>query len=51
MAPKLIADLQVMPFPTGTAEEPHKHVDAIVSVIEFSGLKHTVQALTCEEPY
>ena len=48
----MIADIQVVPSPTGTGAEEFKHVNAAIAVIASSGLKHTVHALgtTIEGP-
>lgn len=41
----LIAELQVLPRPVGTAEDRYKHVDAAIAVIQASGLRYEVHAL------
>lgn len=41
----LIAEIQVIPRPAGTAEDRYKHVDAAIAVIQASGLRHEVHAL------
>ncbi|EOD36114.1 hypothetical protein EMIHUDRAFT_252432 [Emiliania huxleyi CCMP1516] len=41
----LIADIQVVPSPTGTEADCFKHVNAAIAVITASGLKHSVGAL------
>lgn len=41
----LIAELQVLPRPLGTAEDRYKHVDAAIAVIQASGLRYEVHAL------
>ena len=48
----LIADLQVVPMPSGTDAHEFKHVEAAIAVIAASGLKHSVNALgtTIEGP-
>ena len=43
--PSLIADVQVVPSPTGTAANEYEHVDAAIRAISHSGLSHTVNAL------
>ena len=39
---RLIADMQLIPMPTGTPEDEYAHVDAALAVIESSRLEHTV---------
>ena len=48
----LIADVQVLPSPTGTDANEFAHVEAAIAVIAGSGLKHHVHALgtTVEGP-
>ncbi len=41
----MIAEIQVIPRPTGTAEDRYRHVDAAIAVIQASGLRHEVHAL------
>lgn len=41
----VIAEIQVLPRPTGTASDRYKHVDAAIAVIQASGLRHEVHAL------
>ena len=41
----MIAEIQVAPYPPGTAENPHAHVEAAIAVIQASGLRHEVGAL------
>lgn len=41
----MIAELQVLPTPAGTAESHYAHVDAAISVIEESGLVYEVGPL------
>lgn len=41
----LIAEIQVLPRPAGTASEPYKHVDAAIAIIQASGLRYEVHAL------
>mmetsp|Transcript_2229 Transcript_2229/g.4601 ORF Transcript_2229/g.4601 Transcript_2229/m.4601 type:complete len:114 (+) Transcript_2229:229-570(+) len=50
--PHLIADIQVVPMPSGTAQKEYEHVEAAIAVIAGSGLKHSVNALgtTIEGP-
>ena len=48
----LIADVQVVPSPSGTDRNEYQHVEAAISVIASSGLDHSVHALgtTIEGP-
>lgn len=41
----MIAELQVLPRPAGTDDDPHAHVEAAIAVIAASGLHHEVSAL------
>jgi uncharacterized protein YqgV (UPF0045/DUF77 family) len=41
----VIAEIQVLPRPAGTADDRYKHVDAAIAVIQASGLRHEVHAL------
>lgn len=41
----LIAEIQVLPRPVGTATDRYKHVDAAIAVIQASGLRYEVHAL------
>jgi uncharacterized protein YqgV (UPF0045/DUF77 family) len=41
----MIAELQVLPRPVGTAEDRYKHVDAAIAVIQASGLRYEVHAM------
>jgi len=41
----VIAEIQVAPFPPGTADNPHAHVEAAIAVIQASGLRYEVGAL------
>ena len=36
----MIAEIQVIPRPAGTASDRYKHVDAAIAVIQASGLRH-----------
>ena len=49
---EVIADIQVLPSPSGTAENEFEHVEAAIAAIASSGLKHSVHALgtTIEGP-
>jgi L-rhamnose mutarotase len=48
----LIADVQVLPTPSGTPSNQFEHVEAAISTIAASGLRHSVHALgtTIEGP-
>ena len=48
----MIAELQVLPRPSGTDDDPHAHVEAAIAVLAASGLHHEVSALgtTLEGP-
>lgn len=48
----MIAELQVLPRPAGTDDDPHAHVEAAIAVLAASGLHHEVSALgtTLEGP-
>jgi uncharacterized protein (TIGR00106 family) len=41
----MIAEIQVVPRPIGTAEDRYKHVDAALAIIQASGLRYEVHAL------
>jgi uncharacterized protein YqgV (UPF0045/DUF77 family) len=41
----VIAEIQVLPDPTGTEADHYAHVDAAIAVIQASGLAHEVGAL------
>lgn len=41
----MIAEIQVIPRPAGTASDRYKHVDAAIAVIQASGLRYEVHAL------
>jgi uncharacterized protein (TIGR00106 family) len=41
----MIAEVQVIPRPVGTADDRYKHVDAAIAVIQASGLRYEVHAL------
>ena len=41
----MIAEIQVIPRPAGTASDRYKHVDAAIAVIQSSGLKYEVHGL------
>ncbi|MFY7855502.1 MAG: thiamine-binding protein [Rubrivivax sp.] len=41
----MLAEIQVIPRPLGTAQERYRHVDAAIAVIQASGLRYEVHAL------
>lgn len=41
----MIAEIQVIPRPIGTADDRYRHVDAAIAVIQASGLKYEVHAM------
>ena len=41
----MIAEIQVIPRPAGTANDRYKHVDAAIAVIQASGLHYEVHGL------
>lgn len=41
----MIAEIQVLPRPLGTADDRYKFVDAAIAVIQASGLKYEVNAM------
>ena len=41
----MIAELQVLPRPAGTDDDPHAFVEAAIAAIGASGLHHEVSAL------
>ena len=48
----MIAELQVLPRPSGTPDDPHAHVESAIAMLAASGLHHEVSALgtTLEGP-
>ena len=40
----MIAELQVLPRPSGTDDDPHAYVDAAITAIEASGVHYEVSA-------
>jgi len=44
-APHMIAEIQVLPRPAGTASDRYKHVDAAIAVIQASGLRYEVHGM------
>lgn len=41
----MIAEIQVIPRPAGTADDRYKHVDAAIAVILASGLRYEVHGM------
>ncbi|HSI53715.1 MAG: MTH1187 family thiamine-binding protein [Ramlibacter sp.] len=41
----MIAEIQVIPRPAGTASDLYKHVDAAIAVIQASGLRYEVHGM------
>ncbi len=41
----MIVELQCLPGPAGTPDDPYKHIEAAIAVIQGSGLKYEVGAL------
>ena len=41
----MLAEIQVIPRPAGTADDRYRHVDAAIAVIQASGLRYEVHAL------
>ena len=41
----MLAEIQVLPRPAGTASDRYKHVDAAIAVIQASGLRHEVHGM------
>jgi uncharacterized protein (TIGR00106 family) len=41
----MIAEIQVVPRPAGTAGDRYKHVDAAIAVIQASGLRYEVHGM------
>lgn len=41
----MIAEIQVIPRPAGTADDRYKHVDAAIAVIQASGLHYEVHGM------
>lgn len=48
----MIAEIQVLPRPAGTADDPHAHVEAAIAALGAAGLHYEVGALgtTIEGP-
>jgi uncharacterized protein YqgV (UPF0045/DUF77 family) len=41
----MIAEIQVIPRPAGTADDRYKHVDAAIAVIQATGLRYEVHGM------
>ncbi|MGA0609326.1 thiamine-binding protein [Caldimonas sp. KR1-144] len=41
----MIAEIQVVPRPSGTADDRYKHVDAAIAVIQACGLRYEVHGM------
>ena len=41
----VLAEIQVIPRPAGTADDRYRHVDAAIAVIQASGLRYEVHGL------
>lgn len=41
----MIVEIQVLPRPAGTPDDPHRHVEAAIAVIQQAGVTHEVGAL------
>jgi len=41
----MLAEIQVVPRPAGTADDRYRHVDAAIAVIQASGLRYEVHGL------
>jgi uncharacterized protein YqgV (UPF0045/DUF77 family) len=41
----MIVEVQCLPTPAGTPDDPHAHVEAAIAVIQASGLRYEVGAL------
>ena len=41
----MIVELQCLASPAGTADDPYRHIDAAIAVVEGSGLNYEVSAL------
>jgi uncharacterized protein YqgV (UPF0045/DUF77 family) len=41
----MIVDMECLPNPPGTGDNPYKHVEAAIAVIQASGLRYAVNAL------
>jgi uncharacterized protein YqgV (UPF0045/DUF77 family) len=41
----VIVEIQCLPSPAGTPDEPYRHIEAAIALIQASGLKYEVGAL------
>ena len=41
----MLVEIQVLPRPAGTADDPYRHVDAAIAVIQDAGVVYEVGAL------
>jgi len=41
----VIVEIQCLPFPPGTEQEPYKHIESAIALVQSSGLKYEVDAL------
>jgi uncharacterized protein YqgV (UPF0045/DUF77 family) len=41
----MLVEIQCLPTPAGTPDDPHAHVEAAIAVIQASGLRYEVGAL------
>jgi uncharacterized protein YqgV (UPF0045/DUF77 family) len=41
----VLVEIQCLPTPAGTPDDPHAHVEAAIAVIQASGLRYEVGAL------
>ena len=41
----MLVEVQCLPTPVGTVDDPYRHVDAAIAVIQASGLSYEVGAL------
>lgn len=41
----ILAEIQCLPTPVGTADDDHRHVDAAIAEVQRAGVRHEVGAL------
>lgn len=41
----MIIEIQCLPSPAGTAEDPHAHIEAAIAVVQAAGVHHEVGPL------
>jgi uncharacterized protein YqgV (UPF0045/DUF77 family) len=41
----MILEIECLPTPPGTADDPYRHIEAAIAVVQASGLHHEVSAL------